>query len=432
MPTVVIAPTNVVGAPEFGGHAWVYLQYALGLRELGCEVYWLERFHPTGDPARDAALRALLHARLARHGLDEHILLYTLDQNGAGGDAGPLFLDRPRAEAEAILRRAELLLNFHYAMAPSLLARFRRTALVDIDPGLLQWWLSTGQIHVAPHDLHLTIGETVGGPRARFPDCGRTWTRIRPPIALSAWPASFDADARAFTTVSSWWGGGGSGEWVTDGREVCYENNKRASFLALLELPRRTRETLELALSIGDGDPPERERHAAAEWRPERAAPVDATDYVSDAVDVARLRAHGWLVRNAREVAGSPEDFRAYVRRSRGEFSCAKPSCVAFQNAWISDRTLCYLASGRPVVVQDTGPSDYLPSGLGMFRFRDLDEAAAALETIASDYRKHCRTAREIAVAYFDARIVLSDLLDATLGGDVTGVDAQQAAQGGS
>jgi hypothetical protein len=412
VPTVVISPTNVVGSPAFGGHAWVYLQYALGLRDLGCDVYWLERFHPTGDPDRDAQLRCVFQERMARHGLAERTLLYT-----AGADGAPaVFLDRPAEEADALLRRAELLLNFHYAMAPELLARFRRTALVDIDPGLLQWWISTGQLRVARHDLHLTIGETVGRPDALFPDCGLAWTRIRPPIWLPAWPVASDRGARAFTTVSSWWGGSGIGEWVTDGRDVCYENNKRASFLAFLDLPRRTREALELALCLGEGRPPGADSGEPPEWQAERPAPAHATDYAGDARDVALLRQHGWRVRDAREVSGSPEDFRSYVQQSRGEFSCAKPSCMAFQNAWVSDRTLCYLASGKPVVVQDTGPSATLPSGLGMFRFATPEEAAEALESVAADYAKHCRAAREIAEALFDSRSVLPRLLDAALG----------------
>jgi glycosyltransferase involved in cell wall biosynthesis len=129
-----------------------------------------------------------------------------------------------------------------------------------------------------------------------------------------------------------------------------------------------------------------------------------------------RLHRHGWRLRHARDVAGSPEEFQAYVQHSRGEFSCAKPSCMAFQNAWISDRTLCYLASGRPVVVQDTGPSAYLPHGLGMFRFRSLEEAADALAAVDADYAKHCRAAREIAEACFDARAVLPRLLETALG----------------
>src|SRR5262249_2943879 len=104
--------------------------------------------------------------------------------------------------------------------------------------------------------------------------------------------------------------------------------------------------------------------------------------------------------------------YRDYIRRSRGEFACAKPSCMYFQNAWVSDRTLCYLASGRPVVVQDTGPSRYLPNGEGMFRFSTLAQAAAALEAMTTDYPRHCRAARELAAAYFDARVVAARILE--------------------
>jgi hypothetical protein len=120
-------------------------------------------------------------------------------------------------------------------------------------------------------------------------------------------------------------------------------------------------------------------------------------------------------VRLAREVAGSPGRYRRYLQSSRGELSAAKPSCVRFANAWVSDRTLCYLASGKPAVVQHTGRSTYLPDGLGLFRFHDVEGAAAALDAIDADYPKHCRAAREIAETCFDARRVLPPLLDTAL-----------------
>src|SRR5207253_7093448 len=101
--------------------------------------------------------------------------------------------------------------------------------------------------------------------------------------------------------------------------------------------------------------------------------------------------------RHSSAEAGSPDAYRSYIQRPRGEFSCAKASCMQFQNAWVSDRTLCYLASGKPVVVQHTGPSSYLPNGEGMFRFTSLDEAAAAITEINADYERHCRAARAIA-----------------------------------
>ncbi len=191
-----------------------------------------------------------------------------------------------------------------------------------------------------------------------------------------------DPRCEAFTTVSSWWGD----EWITDGTEV-YENNKRVSFLEFTELPGRTSQRLELALFFGDGD----------------------------AQDLCVLEGHGWRIRHSLEVARTPEMYQAYIQRSRGEFSCAKPSCMKFQNAWISDRTLCYLASGKPVVVQHTGPSSFLPNGEGMFRFATLGEAVDALATINRDYERHCRAARAMAEAYFDARQVLRAILNVAL-----------------
>jgi hypothetical protein len=186
MATIFVSATNVANSPSVGGHLWVYLQYVLGLRELGCDVYWLERFQPSGDRARDAELLTIFRERMSRHALAEQCVLYTAEPSTKGSETTVSFLERSSAEAEALFRRADLLLNFHYGMDQALLARFRRTALVDIDPGLLQLWMSTGQIQVASHDFWFTIGETVGRPHARFPDCGRAWRRFRPPISLSA------------------------------------------------------------------------------------------------------------------------------------------------------------------------------------------------------------------------------------------------------
>ena len=397
--TVVISVYKVANFPDGGGHLWVYMQYVEGLRRLGCEVYWLEQIRLPGEPERDANLLASFFERMKRFGLEGRTFLYVLDPAREGGTGSFRFIGCTRSDAEALLRRADLLLNFHYAIDPRLLACARRTALVDIDPGLLQFWISRGQLDGPPHDRYLTTGETVGAPGARFPDCGRRWIHIRPPVCLDLWPFTYDPRAEAFTTVSTW----STTDWLKvteNGKTVLRENTKRVAFLRFVELPRRTSQPLELALYLID-----------------RAA-RDAADHEQvgkDAEDRARLERHGWRVRDSREVAGSPEGYRRYVQRSRGEFSCAKPSCMEFQNAWISDRTLCYLASGKPVVVQHTGPSAVLPNGEGMFRFTSLDEAAAALEEINADYERHCRAARTIAETYFDSKRVLEGALDAAL-----------------
>src|SRR5213593_4611886 len=392
MTTAVISVYKVASFPDGGGHFWVYLQYALGLRRLGCDVYWLEQLRPARDPERQAYVISTFQERMKQFGFEGRTLLYTLD-----GD--PRFIGCTWGEAEAVLRRADVLLNFHYAIDQRLLACARRTALVDIDPGLLQFWMSSGQLKVPPHDSYLTTGETVGTPAARFSDCGLAWTHIRPPVCLDLWPVTYDARSEAFTTVSSW----SSASWLKvdrNGETVLLDNTKRVSFLDFVDLPRHTSQPLELALYLLDRDP---------------GGPVRVKQAQQDAADRASLERHGWRVRDSREVAGSPEAYRAYVQQSRGEFSCAKPSCMEFQNAWVSDRTLCYLASGKPVVVQHTGPSSYLPHGEGMFRFTSLPEAVEALESIASDYARHCRAARDIAETHFDARRVLETALNAAL-----------------
>jgi hypothetical protein len=249
---------------------------------------------------------------------------------------------------------------------------------------LLQTWMSSGQLNVPKHDLYFTIGETVGTPAARFPDCGQQWVHIRPPVFLDAWPFS-RADSRAsFTTVSSWY----SSEYILEG-DGFWDNNKRVSWLKLAELPRLTEQSLELAAYFGDKDADER----------------------------LLLEQHGWRVRHAGDVAGTAERYRSYVQASRGELSCAKPSCERFQNAWISDRTACYLASGKPAVVQHTGPSSYLPDNSGLHRFSTVEQAAAAIDDVNADYERNCRDAREIAEAYFDATKVARRILDTALDG---------------
>src|SRR6185503_9310793 len=130
------------------------------------------------------------------------------------------------------------------------------------------------------------------------------------------------------------------------------------------------------------------------------------------------LQKRGWRVRPSREVAGTPEAYQAYLQQSRGEFSCAKPSYIKMQTAWVSDRTICYLASGKPAVVQHTGPSSFLPDGEGLFRFSTVEEAALALEAINNDYAAHSRAARDIAETYFDAEEVVTEILSSALAAD--------------
>src|SRR6266571_3753295 len=284
MPLVVISPFNVINFPEGGGHFWVYMQYVQGLRELGCEVYWLESFRRSGDEDAEEVLLAPFLARMDRFGLGGKLILYPTSGTSAAAGLPAEYIGLNRSEAEAIFERADLLLNFHYAIAPALLARFRRTALVDIDPGLLQFWISRGQLRVPRHHLYFTTGETVGTPAALFPDCGWNWIRIRPPVCLQQWPFSLVPRAEAFTTVSNW----DADDWIVDD-ETSYENTKRVAFLEYAELPRLTAQPLELALFL----------------RTEK-----------DAEERRELEQRGWRIRLSSDVADTPEKYQSYLQQS--------------------------------------------------------------------------------------------------------------------
>jgi hypothetical protein len=200
-------------------------------------------------------------------------------------------------------------------------------------------------------------------------------------VALNWWTPCQAAENALFTTVSHWYESG----WVEDSTGW-YRNDKQSGFLPFLDLPKHTSQPLELALNI-DGDD----------------------------VEKVSLQERGWLVREASGIANTPWDYRRYIQESRGEFSCAKPSCVRLQNAWISDRTLCYLASGKPAVVQHTGPSRFLPDSAGLFRFHDVEEAACYLEDATADYERQCRLARTLVEKHFDAKKVIRRVLEKAL-----------------
>ena len=372
MSMTVCLAASTIEYPEGGGHLWVYLNWALGLQALGCRVVWLEGIDPEMPVHEVQALTHTLKCRLEPYGFAEHVALCS-----GSGQSLPRVMTENCLDVEAAAE-AHLLLNLAYSIPSQVVERFQRSALIDIDPGLLQLWMSEGLVNPARHDMYFTIGETVGTPGARFPDCGLQWHYTPPAVFLPAWPTA-PVDSRApFTTVSGWWE-----DWIEYQGEIV-NNAKRTTFREYSNLPSLTSAQLELALTLAEDDDEER-------WF---------------------LEQRGWKVRHAWDVASTPEQYRYYIQQSRGEFSCAKPSCMLLQNAWISDRTLCYMASGKPAVVQHTGPSRFLPEAEGLFRFRSLEEAARALDAIESDYERQSRLARQLAEEYFDARKVVGSVLE--------------------
>jgi hypothetical protein len=363
--TVCLAPRSCLPYPSGGGYLWIFLNWALGLRAAGCDIVWLEGIPPGLGPEQARALTQALKDRLRPYGLADALAVYPAPGQVVPATVATACLDLAAAA------EAALLISFRYSLARDVVRRFRRAALVDIDPGLLQIWMTKGLIDVAEHDVYFTIGERVGDP-------GRTWHHVPPCVSLDWWSPRPAPAGAPFTTVAHWYAGG----WV-DADEA--SDDKRSGFLPLLDLPLSAPHPLELALDLPVDDP-----------------------------QMRLLQARGWRVRDAHLVAATPWDYQRYVQDSLGEFSCAKPAYARLGNAWISDRTLCYLASGKPAVVEYTGPSSFLPDNAGLLRFRSCEEAAVLLQHAIADYEHQSVLARALAEEHFDARRVTARVLEMT------------------
>jgi hypothetical protein len=253
-----------------------------------------------------------------------------------------------------------------------------KPVFLDIDPGYPQMWRELGLADMFEgHDAFVTIGENIGRPDCLIPDCGLEWITTPPPVDLESWPVA--PGGASFTTVATWRNPYGT---VTfDGTTY---GSRVHEFRKFVELPRLVGADFELALDID-------------------AAEVD---------DLALLERNGWRLVDPKRVAGTPDAYRSYIQGSKAEICIAQNIYVATRSGWISDRSLCYLASGKPVLAQDTGFSDNYPVGEGLIAFSTLDEAAAGVEEIERNYERHSRAARELAEEHFDAGKVMGRLLD--------------------
>jgi len=261
-----------------------------------------------------------------------------------------------------------------------LLAACPRRVFLDIDPGFGQMWRALG-LHdaFAGHDDHVTLGERIGSPDCSVPDCGLRWIPTRPPVVLDLWPYRRPGGSR-FTSVATWRGANAPVEY--EGRTYGLRVHEFRRFAAL---PRLTGQPFELALSIDPGE----------------------------TRDLDLLAKNGWALVDPRTVAADPWGYRSYIASSKAELMVAKNMYVETRSGWFSDRSACYLASGRPVLAQDTGFAGLYPLGNGLLTFRTLEDAVAGVEEIGAAYRRHARAARELAEEELASDRVLGRLLDA-------------------
>jgi hypothetical protein len=378
--TTVIVSGPLANKPLNGGIAWVPLSYVLGFRQLGLDVHFIEEIAPgtcTGMDGRPSTFDRSINLAFFRSVVERFDLPATLVYDGGARTIG-----QPLAELRAFACSADLLLNISgHLSTPDLRDAPRRRAYLDLDPGYTQFWHASGELgpRLEGHDAYFTVGANVGTPVCPIPTNGIGWRATRPPFVRDHWPVAPRPDHPGFTTVASWRGGFGPAEF--EGRTY---GLKAHEFRRFLELPNRSEAAFEIALDIHPADEPDR----------------------------MALLGHGWRLVLPGEVCPDPEAFRRYVHGSGAEFSVAQGIYVETTSGWFSDRTVRYLASGRPALVQDTGLARNYPTGEGLLTFSTLDQAVAGADDILRDHERHSTAARALAEECFDSDRVLARLLD--------------------
>ncbi len=363
--TPVVVGGALANKAGSGGEAWVRMSWVRGLQRLGLDVWFVE------EVAR-AAGAGYFRTVVGQFGLEDRATLLHGDDALAGPSLEDLLAIAPSA----------VLVNISgHLTHPRLFPRFRSRVLVDIDPGFTQAWYAAGNAgaRVEGHDLHFTIAERIGEPDCAIPTAGIHWRTVRQPVVLDDWPVTPVGDPGRFTTVGTWRGPFGPLE--LDGRTY---GLKVHQFRRFIELPRHSSHRFELALDIHPGD----------------------------AADRAALVEHGWRLVDPKPAAADPLDFRSYVQGSGAEFSVAQGVYVDTRSGWFSDRTVRYLASGRPALVQETGFSETLRAGMGLVGFSTLAGAVAGAADIVDRYDAHAGAARELARRCFGSDMVLGRFCD--------------------
>jgi hypothetical protein len=363
---------GIMGRYPYGGVGWCSLMYLLGLRELGHRVWYLE---DTGECNLDPVANTIaLQPDYALGFIKSCLAPFSLGSCWCYIDYLGHYHGHTRDAWSRVCAEADLFLDLsggcwfwreQYAAIP-------HSAFIDSDPGFTQLALAKKEPwyveFLARFGRLFTFGRNIGTPTCAVPTQPFVWEHTWQPVCLRQWQPTESPPRGCFSTIMTW-------------RIKSFEDiggNKDQELARIVDLPRRVPIPLELALT----------------------GPLEL------------LRAHGWHCRDAFPVSRTLDAYRDYIRSSRGEFSVAKHTYVRTNCGWFSDRTECYLASGRPAVVQDTGFSAHLPTGEGLIAYRTLEEAQAGLEAVQTDYERHARAAQEIARAHFATDVVLPRLLE--------------------
>jgi len=354
----------------------------LGFQRLGHDVYVVEPIsdgsvQPPERPLDRSDNAAYFRHLVDRFGLAERAALFrqgTTECIGVPHDR----LRHLAGDADALVNIAGMLTD------PALMELIPVRVYLDLDPAFDQLWhVALGiDMHFEGHTHFMTVGQSIGSPSCAVPTAGRRWIPTLPPVVLSMWPVADRIEQDAWTTVGNW---RGYGSVEHDG---VFYGQKAHSLRRFMSLPRLTPERFVLAMAIHPDEIP----------------------------DVEALTANGWELVDPHRLAGTPDAYRSFIQGSKGEFGIAKSGYVLSHCGWFSDRSACYLASGRPVIAQETGFSSFLPAGKGLFAFEETTDVLTAIEEVAADYHGNARAARLIAEEHLDSDHVLGGLLERVAG----------------
>jgi hypothetical protein len=372
----------VAAVPHQGGATWAVLQYLLGFKRLGHDVYFAEpvadtALLPAGVPLADSINAGYFRQVMADFGLGGAAALLragTRETVGLGYE-----------DLRQVARRADVLVNISGMLADEgLTGRIPVRVYLDLDPAFNQLWHAAQGIDMrfAAHTHFVTIGQAIGQPGCVVPTCGLSWIPTPQPVVLPYWPVAGRIVHDGLTTVGNW-RAYGSVEY--DG---VFYGQKAHALRPFIALPNRTREKFMLALAI----------------------------HPDEKKDLAALAGNGWHLLDPGPLTHTPASYQHFIQGSKAEFGIAKSGYVAARCGWFSDRSVCYLASGRPVIAQETGFSRFLPTGEGLFAFRTGADVLEGIEALNRDYPRHARAARAIAEGHFDSDKVLGRLLRRILG----------------
>lgn len=366
--TVAVVAGALANKAGNAGAAWTRMSWLVGLREMGFDVHFVEELAPgLGEEAE-----RWFHAVTAAFGVSGRSTLLHSDGSTAAG-LNP-------EDLEDLAADTTLLVNISgHLQRPHLTGLIPTRVYVDLDPGYTQTWDQEGLVDLGDHHHWYTVGELVGTPWCPVRTVGRRWRPIRQPVVLDAWPVQPPPAHERFTTVAAWRGPFGTVDCA--GRSLA---GKVHEFRRFAGLPAAAPGVFELAVEMEGADEKDR----------------------------ALLEEHGWRLADPAQVAGDPDAFRRYVQGSAAEASVAQGVYVHAHTGWFGDRSVRYLASGRPVLVQDTGFSRTLPVGEGIVAFTDLEQAATGARSILEDHARHATAARRLAEELFASEVVLGRLCE--------------------